>query len=343
MEMFDIKHQFVDRETGRIRDEELFGDQALRLVYSSVREKAPVLFNCLTGRRMSKLLSWMNYDNPLDRFCRRSFGNGIIDFSECVEPESFYNTPRKVFQRQIRYWECRPMPLSLSHVVSPADSRVILGSLNEVSALFLKEKFFNLEELLGRDKTEWMAVFDGGDFAVFRLTPEKYHYNHTPVAGEVVDFYEISGAYHSCNPGAIIALGTPCSRNKRVVTIVNTNVPGGTGVGMVAMIEIVALMIGDIVQAYSTRGYDNPQPITKGMFLEKGVPKSLYRPGSSTDIVLFQEGRIRFAGDIVRNQQRHDAKSRFSFGFGRTVVETDLRVRSLIGTDTRRSNVGLDF
>ena len=65
-------------------------------------------------------------------------------------------------------------------------------------------KFFTFEELLSRDKGEWLRAFEGGDFAVFRLTPEKYHYNHTPVAGRVVDFYAIDGAYHSCNPGAVM-------------------------------------------------------------------------------------------------------------------------------------------
>ena len=48
------------------------------------------------------------------------------------------------------------------------------------------------------------------------------------------------------------------------------------------MIEVVALMIGDVVQAYSETQYDNPKQIISGMFLKKGAPKSLYRPGSGT-------------------------------------------------------------
>jgi hypothetical protein len=31
----------------------------------------------------------------------------------------------------------------------------------------------------------WLPAFDRGDFAIFRLTPDKYHYNHVPVSGEV--------------------------------------------------------------------------------------------------------------------------------------------------------------
>jgi phosphatidylserine decarboxylase len=70
-------------------------------------------------------------------------------------------------------------------VVSPADARVIVtGSLQETDAVFLKDKFFSFEELIGPDAASGIIVSVNGDFAVFRLTPDKYHYNHTPVSGQ---------------------------------------------------------------------------------------------------------------------------------------------------------------
>jgi phosphatidylserine decarboxylase len=153
------------------------------------------------------------------------------------------------------------------------------------------------------------------------------------VAGVVRDIYEINGGYHSCNPGAVVTTATPYSKNKRVVTVIDTDVPEGTGVGLVAMIEVVALMIGDIVQCYSEHRYDAPRPVTKGMFLDKGLPKSLYRPGSSTDVLLFQRDRFVFADDIVWNLSRNGALSRFSLGFGKPLVETEVSVRSFIGAE----------
>ena len=140
------------------------------------------------------------------------------------------------------------MPEEERVIVSPADSKVLVGSLCESSLLFIKDKFFSYDELIGEQNNRWLRAFEKGDFSVFRLTPEKYHYNHLPVSGVVVDFYEIDGVYHSCNPAAIVKLVTPYSKNKRVVTIIDTDVPGGSGVGLVAMIEIVALMIGQVVQ-----------------------------------------------------------------------------------------------
>jgi phosphatidylserine decarboxylase len=329
-------HQFVDRESDRICTERLFGDQAVQMLYSEAMEKAPVVFRALTSARTSRFLAMVVYNSWLDRWVN-GFTRGCgIDLSECLVPEEL-TTPRSIFQRKIRYWECRPMTERHEAIVSPADSRVIFGSLSDTSCLFVKEKFFHLDELLGADKQVWISAFSEGDYAVFRLTPEKYHYNHLPVSGQVVDIYEIPGSYHSCNPSAVVTMITPFSKNKRIVTIIDTDCPGGTGIGLVAMIEVVALMIGDIVQAYSETGYENPRDVTVGMFLLKGCPKSLYRPGSSTDIVLFQKDRIEFSEDLRRNLILPGVRSRFSNGFGQPLVETDLRVRSIIGS-ARKEN-----
>lgn len=330
-------HQYIEREDGAVRTEKLFSDRLINLLYHQVRENAPLLFRLLTGARMSSLLGHINFDAPLPGGFvkrRRFLVESGIDLYECVHTPAYFDTPRKIFERQIRYWLCRPMPEDPRAVVSPADARILVGSFRASSHLFLKEKFFSFAEFLGSDKGEWLRAFDGGDFAVFRLTPDKYHYNHTPVAGVVKDIYDMAGSYHSCNPGAVVEIVTPYSKNKRVVTIIDTDVPGGTNVGLVAMIEVVALMIGDIVQAYSTEGYYNPQPVLPGMFLQKGEPKSLYRPGSSTDVLIFQAGRVRFAEDLVNNMHNNQVQSRFSLGFGRPLVETDVKVRSLIATAT---------
>jgi phosphatidylserine decarboxylase len=125
--------------------------------------------------------------------------------------------------------------------------------------------------------------------------------------------------------------------NRRVVTIIDTDVAGGSSVGLVAMIEVAALMIGDIVQCYSRTRYDDPVAIQTGMFLEKGSPKSLYRPGSSTDILVFQKKRVDFAGDIVSNLSDHRVSNRFSNWFGGAFAETEVKVRSLIGKRKKKT------
>jgi len=329
--MSTYPHQYIERESSRVKTERFYGDALIRIMYAQGREYAPVLFKALTSARATDFLGFLNYGLPAFPGVHRFVKRLGVDLTECVEAPEALNTPRKIFERQIRYGEVRPMPQEPEAVVSPADARVLFGSFRETSLLFLKDKFFDFSELFGDKKKPWREAFAEGDFAVCRLTPDKYHYNHTPVAGVVRDIYELPGAYHTINPGAVIDMATPFSKNKRVVTVIDTDVDGGTQAGLVAMIEIVALMIGDIVQCYSQRQYENPVPVAPGMFLEKGLPKSLYRPGSSTDVVVFQKHRVEFSDDLIANMYHQGARSRYSKGFGMPLVETDVRVRSEIG------------
>lgn len=330
MEHHYVEHQYVERRTGGVLTEELFGDRIVGYLYSRVRERAPALFRAATGGRTSRLLGLLNFDLPLaPRLLgnRRFLASCGVDLDECLDPPAAFTTPRRIFERRIRYWECRPLAAGTGEVVSPADARAVVGSLAAASALFVKGKFFDLAEILGpgRDEAERFA---GGDFALLRLTPEKYHYTHTPVAGRVIDLYEVPGGYHSCNPRAVVELVTPYSKNRRTVTLFDTDVPGGTGVGRVAMVEVVALMVGRVEQRYSRRRYDDPRPLAPGTLAEKGRPKALFRPGSSTVALLFEPGRVAFADDLVANQRRREVRSRFSLGFGQPLAETEVQVRS---------------
>ncbi len=328
-----VRHQYIDRATGAVADERLMANRIIRTLYSPKLENAPLLAKFASSRKVSEVLGYLNYDNALSSRMsgmRRFLRSCGIDASELVDDPKSLDIPRKVFERKIKYWQYRPMPRARHCVVCPADSRVMMGSLSDTSGLYIKGKFFEFPELLGGKGSRWTRRFDGGDFAVFRLTPEKYHYTHVPAAGEVADIYSVNGRYHSCNPHAAVRLLTPYSKNRRVVTVINTDGEGGEGIGYVAMIEVVALMVGQIDQRYSEERYDHPQALEKGMFLRRGAPKALFRPGSSTVVLLFQPGRVRFARDLVRNQNKDGVRSRYSVGFGQPVVETDVKVRSLL-------------
>lgn len=327
------QHQYVERDTGRVCTERPVGDWIVNYLYCKKRERSPLVYELLGSQWFSGFLGWVNYDFPLGpdfSGIRRFLKACTVNLDECLEKPEELDSARKVFERRIRYWECRPMSADPSAVVCPADARVLLGSLKDASTLFVKGKFFEYQEFLGASKTQWLKAFHHGDFVICRLTPEKYHYNHTPVAGVVVDIYETEGKYHSCNPGPVVTLAGPYSKNRRVVTVIDTDAIGGTRVGLVAMVEVVALMVGDIAQCYSRSEYRNPTPVERGMFLERGCPKSLFRPGSSTTVLLFQEGRVEFAPDLIANMRRPDVESRYSQGLGRSLVETDVKVRSTI-------------
>ena len=325
-------HEYIERATGAVVREHLLGNAMLTALYSPALEKAPLLTQVASSRYLSRVLGYLNYDNLLSaratgmlKFLRDSG----VPISEFVGDLSEYDTVRKIFERQIRYWSVRPMPADPRSVVCPADARVLVGSMTESSGLCLKHKFFSFPELLG-EGLPWRIKFAAGDYAVFRLTPEKYHYTHSPVTARVLAIYALDGRYHPCNPNAAVQLLTPVSKNRRVVTILDTEIPGGSGVGYVAMIEVVALMVGRIEQRYSDERYQHPRPVVPGMVLRRGAPKALFRPGSSTVVLLFEPGRIRFADDLRENQRRHGIVNRFSLTLGRPLAETDVAVRSLL-------------
>ncbi len=139
---------------------------------------------------------------------------------------------------------------------------------------------------------------------------------------------------------------TPYSKNTRVVTVIDTDVPDGTRVGLVAMVEVTALMIGKVEQRYSENRYDDARRIEPGMDLKKGCPKSVYAPGSSTDVLLFQPGRMAFDAQLVRNMRHAPGSSRFTAAFGKPLLETDVKVRSAVMRTMRlrtRGEVRISF
>ena len=329
----NLEHAYITRKNGTILKEEFLADRAVAFVYNTVREKAPRLFDALTGSRVTSLLGFINYDLALNsRFSgAEQFARKIgLNENECLLPACALDTPRKVFERRIAYWRCRPMDKNRDAIVSPADAKMFVGSLNETSMLFLKGKFFDFEELIGKEKRDLHGIFADAAFAVFRLTPEKYHHNHAPVSGVVTDIYWVDGCYHSCNPSASLAVATPLSKNRRMVTVIDTDVKDGSNIGRVIMVEVVALMIGDIVQCYSEKRYDDPVPVKPGLFLMKGQPKSLFRPGSSSLVLFFEKDRITFSEDLVKNQLRTDIDNRFAAWLEKPLIETEIEVRSTI-------------
>ena len=192
----------------------------------------------------------------------------------------------------------------------------------------VKQRFVSARELLGREYGASTLHVNAG--LIVRLTPEMYHYVHAPVSGVIKAHYWIEGALHSCNPGALVCFQRPYAMNRRHITIIDTDVKAGSHVGVVALINVAAMMIGRIDDTYSQRGYDDPQSLAIGMHVARGQPLALFRPGSSTSIVLWDGERARHTQYLRRNASRIDVRSRFSDWLLSPWVETALSVRSLV-------------
>src|SRR4249920_1092592 len=135
------QHHYIERDTGQICSERPIGDWIVNYLYSKKREEVPFVYQLLGSQWFSGFLGWVNYDFPLGQSIsgiRRFLKNCAIDLSECLDKPEELDSARKVFERRIRYWQCRPMTDETSAIVSPSDSRVLMGSFKDTSTLFLK-------------------------------------------------------------------------------------------------------------------------------------------------------------------------------------------------------------
>lgn len=321
--------QYLDRYTQAPSAEPVAGDRFIRLLYGKLPRFAPGLLRALASAVMSRVLAYFVFYAPWIRGDARGFAraNGI-DLDDLPGDASLLKTRRDVFLRQIDYESRRPLPEDRQVAVSPADSKLSRGKLEKATSFSIKNRFFDLSELLGgsREKCE---LFLGGEYFIFRLAPPDYHWFHAPVAGIVEEVFLLDGLYYSVNPIALRSVGHVLSKNARQVMIIDSDAPGGSGLGRVALIAVAAQVIGGIAMSYRDPAYENPRAPRAGLFVKRGRPLGFFYPGSSTVVLLFQKGRVDPAPDLVQpgggTLSHRDREL-----FGNATPEVALRVRDVI-------------
>ncbi|MCX8097610.1 MAG: phosphatidylserine decarboxylase [Casimicrobiaceae bacterium] len=326
-------HQYVLRGSGTVLNERLIADRVIRFLYNRPREEPGALLSALASAWVTDQLAHWEFDRRLRdpvRTLRETIARLGIDESEMLDQVESMRTLRELFERRIRYWRVRPLPSDEAAIVSSADGKALPFATEGEASLPVKARFLSVPAILGPANpwARWPDLALSG--VIVRLTPEVYHYTHAPVAGRIQRYQLIEGAFHSCNPHALTTFTRSYEVNRRAVTVYDTDVPGGSGVGLVVQVDVAAMMIGQIVPAYSEIGYTNPRPLVEGEFVARGVPVSMFRPGSSTSIVIWQSARAAHAPELLRNARRADLRSRFSDWLGSPWVETALRVREAI-------------
>ena len=270
--------QFRNRETGEVEVEKVFGEGGLRWLYES-----------LTGRAVSKVLLTRAVSSHIygslqnRRSSKRKVPNFIaklgIDPDEAAEPLESYGTMNAFFTRKLREG-ARPIDRDPQHLVSPADGRVLV--FPEVPGeLTVKNSRVTLAQLLGDPALAERYV--GGALVVVRLAPADYHRFHFPDAGEASPSKRWGGPLHSVHTIALDA-GAPSFRNKREVSTLQS-----AQFGELALIEVGAMLVGQIVQTYT------PGPV------ERGQEKGMFRFGGSTCVVVVEPGRVVWDEDLVRD------------------------------------------
>jgi phosphatidylserine decarboxylase len=341
-----VVHQYVERVRRTASNETLLADQVINFLYHPSREEPGFLLNALAGGTVTNALAYWQFDRTLvntQRCIEYAAHRMLIRESETLTGYAAMRTLRDLFERKIRYWDVRPLPDDVSSIVSPADGKLLPFAAFERDMLPVKSKFIRIDDLLGA-ANPWRERFASTlsheshvnhlAGVIVRLTPDVYHYTHAPVSGRIIARQTIEGRFHSCNPTALVRFPGSYALNRRVVTVYDTDVDCGTNVGKVVQVDVAAMMIGEIQSRYSERRYEAPRSLNAGDFVVRGSPVSMFRPGSSTSIVLWDGTRASLSGELIANAARSDLRSRFSDWLGKPWVETQVLVRQSIAERT---------
>ena len=270
--------RFVNRRTGQIEEEKIYGEKALRWTYETGLGR--VALRLLVSRRFfSRWYGW-RMSRPASReLVHRFIRDYGLDPGEFAEPADSFATFNDFFYRKLKP-SARPVDASETSVVFPADGRhFVIPRLGEETRVFAKGQRFNLAGLLG----DGARTFAGGSLLVSRLCPVDYHRFHFSCAGTPGPVRVIDGPLFSVSPIALRKNLSWLWENHRHLTMLESPVAG-----TVAIIEIGATCVGSILQTY--------QP---GTLVAKGDEKGYFAFGGSCVITIFQRDRLRFDEDLI--------------------------------------------
>ena len=138
-------------------------------------------------------------------------------------------------------------------------------------------------DLLGR--TPEKERFRNGPCLLARLCPVDYHRFHFPDSGSITHFHVETGKLHSVNPLALQKKPSLFLGNERQISVLQTR-----HFGLLAYVEVGALMVGKIVQSH-------PQE----RVFERGEEKGYFLFGGSTVIVYGEKGAWVPEADILEH------------------------------------------
>jgi phosphatidylserine decarboxylase len=277
--------RYYDRYDRTTKDEKVFGERWLRFAYGN---PVGLLSVWLFAKR--SLFSWhygrkMN-DRRSDMLIYKFIADYDIKASEFAKSAFEFKTFNEFFHRALKP-ESRPIAPGDDIAVFPADGRhLAFPDVDKAEGFYVKGAKFTLEELLGDPK---LAVqFAGGSMLISRLCPSDYHRFHFPVAGVPSEPRPVKGSLYSVNPIALRRNIKYLVRNKRFVTLIESD-----AFGTVAMLEVGATNVGSIVESF-----------VEGRPVAKGEEKGMFAFGGSCVISIFARNRIVFDADIVEESAR---------------------------------------
>jgi phosphatidylserine decarboxylase len=270
---------YLDRSTGRIAEERVFGSGAMRFLYRNpigrlftelIAKRSS--FNRLYARRRNSSASRADILPFIERYG--------IDASEFEKPVDSFVSFNDFFTRRLKPG-ARPLGGESGELLSPADAKVLALSLGEGEAFAVKGRRVTLSSLVaeGMDVSPWT----GGLLLVFRLCPADYHRFHYFDDASHGKVRTVPGFFHSVSPIALESGADSLGGNYRQWTVLSA-----ANFGEVIEVDVAALTVNSVVQRAPGGGV-----------FRRGEEKGYFRYGGSTIILAFKRGAAAVDRDIA--------------------------------------------
>ena len=219
---------------------------------------------------------------PLVPWMVRRYG---MDLTEAVVPPGGFPTLDALFTRALAAG-ARPVDPDPSTLVSPADARLLVaGPIDAALRIGVKGISFSVRDLVA--DAALARGLGGGTAAIFRLYAADCHRLHFPCAGIPSSPRLVPGRYESVSPrpGNDVPFYV---LNRRTVSTLETG-----RFARLVFVDVGGFLVGSIRHLY-----------TPGVRVGKGAPRSLFRFGGSTLVLLAPEGAIEWDRGIIAASAR---------------------------------------
>lgn len=250
--------------------------KALRFLYGNAFGR--FILKMLICRPVSKTVGWFLCRGVSRIFIKPFIKNNNIDMSEYADEK--YKNYNQFFARHIKK-DARPVDMDKSHLISPADSKLSVVSINKDCRLLVKDTPYTVEDILQNESLA--KKYEGGYALIFRLSVEDYHRYYYAVEGQKTDNTFIKGRLHTVMPIANDHFPIYKQNCREYCTISNDIF------GDVTVMEVGALLVGRIVNLHQSK------------YVLRGEEKGYFQFGGSTVVMFIQKNKIKLDDDIVKN------------------------------------------
>ena len=199
----------------------------------------------------------------------------------------------------IRHLKSAYRPIALANIISPVDGVISqLGLIQQGQLLQAKGREYAVDELLACAPS-LSALFDGGQFATFYLSPKDYHRIHMPCEGTLREMIYVPGQLFSVQPRTASTIPKLFARNERLVIFFDTKF------GLMAMVLVGAIVVGAMNTVWhgevfrtKTKSFYNYASLDQTIALEKGEEMGHFKLGSTVILLFAKECAIHWQSKL---------------------------------------------